>query len=141
VRRAEAVLVFLLLACVSRAEQPCPWLNAATAAGVLGGDVKSRINADSCLFTHESSQLRIEVQTVSLPYKLNCGPNPTPLGAIGNEALSCSLHGNNGRMVEQIVGRVRDQVFFIRLTSSNIARDVLREKARLIAEQVAGILF
>ena len=137
--RQAALLV--LLAAAGRAEQPCPFLNAATAAGILGGEVESRIHGDICLFSFESSQLRIEVQTVSLPYKLDCGPNAKPLKAIGNEALSCSLHGNNGRMIEQIVGRVRERAFFIRLTSNENARDALRDKARLVAEQVVGILF
>jgi hypothetical protein len=136
-----ATLALLLMAAASRAEQPCPWLNAATAAGVLGGDVKSQISEDSCTFTHDSSQLRIELRPISPPYKLDCGPNATPLNAIGNEAISCSLHGNNGRMVEKIAGRVRDRAFFIRMTSTDIARDAIRDKARLVAEQVAGILF
>lgn len=137
--RLSALIFLLTAAC--HAEQGCPWLNTATAAGVLGGEVRSQITGDNCTFTHNDSQLRIEVQTVSLAYKLNCGPIPTPLKAIGNEALSCSLHGNGGRLVEQIVGRVRDRAFSVRLTSTDIARDALRQKARLIAEQVAGILF
>lgn len=131
----------LLLAGACRAQQSCPWLNAATAAGVLGGHVKFQPSGDSCTFTRNASQLRIEVQTVALPHKLDCGPNPTPLKAIGNEALACSLPANNGRLAEEVSGRVRDRIFFVRLTSNDLSRDALREKTRLAAEQVAGILF
>ena len=133
-------LVFLIAA-ACRAEDSCPFLNSATAAGVLGGEVTSHINGNICLFSHGSSQLRIEVQTVSLPYKLNCDPNPKLLKAIGNEAVACSMEDRNGSISEQIVGRVRDRAFSVRVTSNNIARAALREKARSVAEQVAGILF
>jgi hypothetical protein len=135
-----AALIFLI-ALSSRAEQPCPWLNAATAAGVLGGDVTSRVNSGLCLFIHNSSQLRIEVRTANPPYKVECGPNQVMVNAIGNEAVACSLHGNNGILVEQVSARVRDRIFLVRLTSNELSRDALREKARLVAEQVAGNLF
>jgi hypothetical protein len=143
VRRAEALLVLLLLACVSRAEQSCPWLNAATAAGVLDGEVTLRKVGHVCIFTAPFSQLGIDVHEIDPPFKLVCGPESTPLKAIGNEALACSPAEKNGRLSEQIVGRVRNQAFVIRLTTTNrsIAPSVLRDKVRLIAEQVAGILF
>ena len=137
--RYAAMILLLPAAC--RAEESCPWLNAATAGGVLGGEVTSHIDGNICVFTHNSSQLRIEVQAVNLPYKASCEPNPTPLKAIGNEGLACSVDDKSGSISEQVVGRVRDRAFFIRLTSNNIARAALREKARSVAEQVAGILF
>lgn len=134
--------LILLLAGASRAEQSCPWLNAATAAGVVGGEVKSQVTDDSCTFTHDASQLRIEVHAVTPPYKLNCGPNATSLKAIGNEAIACSLDEKNAA-IEQVTGRVRDQAFLVRLSTGHpsAARTAFREKTRLIAEQVAGILF
>ena len=47
---------------------------------------------------------------------------------------------------EQVIGRVRDQVFTVTITTSarndpSMSRDALREKTRNIAEQVAGALF
>ena len=128
--------LILLFAAASRGQQSCPWLNAATAAGVLGGDVKSQITEDSCLFAHGSSELRIEVKTVNLPYKPDCSPNPTALRAIGNEAVACEKPGS-----DQVAGRVRDRAFFVRLTSNDFSRIALREKVHSVAEQVAGILF
>ena len=138
---SEAIGALLLFAAASLAAQPCPYLNAATAAGLLGGDVTASVKGDICTFAHGSSQLRIEVQTVSLPHKALCEPNPAPLKAIGNEAFACGTADKAGNISEEIAGRVRDRVFFIRLTSNNIARAALRERARSVAEQVAGILY
>ena len=47
---------------------------------------------------------------------------------------------------EQVIGRVRDQVFTVTITTSarndpSMSRDELKEKTRNIAEQVAGALF
>lgn len=137
-----AALVLLLGAFAGRAEEACPWINAATAAGVLGGTVTSNNDGSTCLFTHSSSQLVVKVQTASLPYKLNCEPNPTSLKAIGNEAVACSNEGsNNVQKIEQVAGRVRDRVFLVKLLSNDIPRASLREKARSVAELVAGNLF
>jgi hypothetical protein len=137
----EAIGALLLIAAACHAEQPCPFLNNATAEGVLGAATIATAAGHVCMFTRGSSQLRIEVETVSLPYKSHCEPNPTPLKAIGNEAVACSVESGNGYISELINGRVRGRAFFIRLTSNNIARSVLREKACSVAEQVAGILY
>jgi hypothetical protein len=137
-----AGVLFLLSVCVLQAEEACPWINAATAAGLLDGEVTSHYDGSTCLFTHASSQLLIKVQTVGLPYRLNCQPNPTPLKAIGNEAVACgNTDSNNAQKMEQVAGRVRESVFLIKLLSNDIPRAALREKARSVAEQVAGNLF
>ena len=133
-------LVFLMAAACC-AEDLCPYLNAATAAGVLGGEVSLHINANFCVFARGSSQLRIEVQMVSLPYEPRCEPHPTALRGIGNAAFGCSTEDKQGNLSEQIAARVRDRAFFIRLTSNNIARAALSEKVRSVAEQVAGSLY
>ena len=141
------------LSCV--AAETCPWLNPATAGGVLGGAVTSVIvkraaAADdaSCDFVrHEGSlalDLRIEVETMRSPtkdfasYAARCHSPAVPLKAIGNEALACSDEG-----AEQIVGRVRDRAFLVRISTSDRSaqQSALRDKARKVAEQVAGILF
>ncbi len=65
------------------------------------------------------------------------------LKAIGNEAPACPYQGKQGWIAEQVVGRVRDQAFLVRMGSDDPSADakVLREKARDVAEQVAGFLF
>jgi uncharacterized lipoprotein YajG len=156
-------ILFLALAlsmpAVCQTSENCPWLNAATAAGALKGSVTFTVtrsgadNADAtCEFTHQEgaalTSLRIEVDTMKNPsrefssYSAKCSQNGTPLRAIGNEALICSLHGKN-QFSEQVVSRVRERAFLVRI-SSNLApsagRD-LREKTQKIAEQVAGFLF
>jgi hypothetical protein len=155
-------ILFLALAltpAMCSASENCPWLNAATAAGVLKGSVTFTVtrsgadNADAtCEFTHEDgaalTSLRIEVDTMKNPsrefasYSAKCAQNATPLRAIGNEALVCSLRGKN-QFSEQVVSRVRERAFIVRM-SSNVAptgESDLREKTQKIAEQVAGFLF
>jgi hypothetical protein len=156
-------ILFLALAlsmpAVCQTSENCPWLNAATAAGALKGSVTFTVtrsgadNADAtCEFTHQEgaalTSLRIEVDTMKNPsrefasYSAKCSQNGTPLRAIGNEALICSLHGKN-QFSEQVVSRVRERAFLVRI-SSNLAPSAgsdLREKTQKIAEQVAGFLF
>jgi hypothetical protein len=155
------VLILMLLSMsASRASaQPCPWLNAATAAGVLEGSVTVSVtyvdqdNVDAtCEFTHKADRtvrtLRIEVDTMKdlahdFPqYLAKCGQRATALKAIGNEAVECSMPDKN-RVAEQVVSRVRDRAFIVAVLSNGPAaqRDALRDKARQIAEQVAGFLF
>jgi hypothetical protein len=148
---------FFSLLCAG--QESCPWLNAATAGGVLGGAVSAAIThsgknrADiTCDFVRKESvegELRIEVETMSEPktqfasLAAQCGPTRTPLKAIGNEAAVCTLDAKNGRRSEQVIGRVRDQAFIICITTNDRAatQSSVREKARSVAEQVAGTLF
>jgi len=59
-----------------------------------------------------------------------------PLKAIGNEAYVCPQD-------RRVVGRVRDQVFTIRVSTTDRAfpANVIGEDGRRVAEQVAGNLF
>jgi len=88
-------------------------------------------------------ELRIEVETMrdlsKNPYGERCHSATAPLPAIGNKAVACS----DGPLAELVVGRVRDRAFAVRLSTNErgTAAGVLREEARKIAEQVAGILF
>jgi hypothetical protein len=146
----------------SQAKENCPWLNEATADGALQGPVTSTVthpnnNKDdaTCEFTRRdgsiASVLRIEVETIgSAPaafaaYVIRCGQNSVPLKAIGNEAVACSADDRNkkGWISEQVVGRVRDRAFTVRISANAASpdRSVLREATRKIAEQVAGFLF
>ena len=161
--RPRLWLLFLLLAAVPSAvaaTQPCPWLNAATAAGAIEGPVSVSVayldqdNSDAtCEFTHKDNHmvrtLRIEVDTMKdtsheFPqYLAKCGPNAQALKAIGNEAIVCSVSNKNRQNVEQVVSRVRNRVFLIDVLSTGPAseREADRERARKIAELVAGFLF
>jgi hypothetical protein len=136
----------LCLPLMAAAEERCPWLNAATAGGVLGGSVQVTVTPASCEFVRKAgaqeTTLRIEVTAASAP-NAHCGPGAKPLKAIGNEAAACSYEGKAGWMAEQVVGRVRDQAFVVRIGTNDRSAmaKTLREKARNVAEQVAGILF
>ena len=124
------------------AEERCTWLNAATAAGVLGGEVQTTLSPGTCEFVRQETALRIEVGATNAPHA-KCGPGAEQLKAIGNEAQACAYRGKPGWIGEQVVGRVRDQAFLVRVSAKDqsAAPKVLREKARKVAEQVAGILF
>jgi len=128
------------------AGEGCPWLNRATAAGVLGGAVQATVTPESCEFVrheggHEAS-LRIEVRAAGAAHA-HCGPGAEALKGIGNEAAACRFEGKAGWTSEQVVGRVRDRAFLVRIGRNEpmAAGTALREKAREVAEQVAGILF
>jgi hypothetical protein len=122
-------------------------MNAATAAGLLGGDVSAKFvpNAKPNKFSHceftrlsdSAMNLRIQVVLMDSPktqfaaYLAMCGRDAMPVKAIGNEAVACrSDHG------ERIVGRVRDQAFVITLVPGDKDESVKRA-----AEIVAGNLF
>ena len=128
------------------AEERCPWLNVATAGGFLGGDVHVTVTSSSCEFVRPYEGFRavllIEVRPAGAPHT-QCGSGAVPLKAIGNEAQACDYQAAKGWMGEQVVGRVRDQAFLVRISTDDRSASpkVLREKTRDVAEQVAGILF
>jgi hypothetical protein len=156
-------LLLLAIAClpsIGVAAEACPWLNAATAGGVLGGRIakvtirRAQTNDDaSCEFVRDEGsllfELRIEVETMPSPakdfasYAARCHSPTAPLNAIGNEALSCTAELDEGRLAEQVIGRVRGRAFLVRITTNDRSAHAseLRDKARKTAEQVAGILF
>lgn len=158
------LLLFLVVLSVSAAHgattQTCPWLNAATAAGVLEGPVVVSVsyldpdNKDAaCEFTyrvdHTVRTLRIEVNTMKdlsrdFPqYIAKCGQDAKALLAIGNEAIVCRIPGYDKQVAEQVVSGVRERAFIVGVLSNGpvAERDAMRDKARKIAEQVAGFLF
>jgi hypothetical protein len=115
------------------AENSCPWLNSATAAGVLGGPVTASVSPAVCEFVHDQTTLHIEVRVKPASIAAKCESPATPLRAIGNEAVACSVSGR-----EMVIGRVRDQRFVVWIQSTDPA---VRTRARSVAEQVAGSLF
>jgi hypothetical protein len=141
------------------AEVPCPWLNAATAGGVLGGDVQSSTVAitpegdGTCRFVRKQASstftLSIDVHTMPLPsttfatYLTQCNEASLPLTAIGNEAFQCvSRNATDGE--EKVIGRVRDRAFVL-IINANLTKQSpktgLSPETRNVAEQVAGALF
>lgn len=155
-RLEVSLLAMTCLPAIGGAAEICPWLNAATAGGVLGGavtglTVKRATAGDdaSCDFVRREGslalELRIAVETMRSPakdfvtYAARCPAHAVPLKAVGNEALACS----DGQLAEQVVGRVRDRAFLVRISTSDRSSppSALRDKASKVAEQVAGILF
>ncbi len=146
-------------------QAPCPWLNAATAGGFLGGDVQSSVlavTADgdaTCEFTRTvnstTSMLRIAVHTMAHPpqefpaYLASCA-NGLSLKGIGNEAVECIPGSGAARGEELIIGRVRERAFIITIkadwirsprTSPTKTRNPISDDSENLAEQVAGSLF
>ena len=134
----------------------CPVMNAATAGGALGGEAQVTVTRAekspdfTCRFTRAESDLTIEVSTLAAPdqfapfadHACQGGREVVPLKAIGNEAIACSL-GKGSQVVEMAVGRVRNQTFVIRFSTTDSGADskVIRGKTAALAEQVAGYLF
>lgn len=166
-RVVSVLLGALILLCVpnrNEAKDSCPWINEATASGALDGAVTATVtrpemskDADeaTCVFVRQSGstgiELRIEVETLNgapgayAAYAERCGPDGTPLRAIGNEAVTCNYTDKKRKkwVSEQVVGRVREHAFTVRVSSNGASPDrkVLQEKAQKMAEQIAGFLF
>jgi hypothetical protein len=149
-----AIALLLTLAPASRAAERCPWINAATAGGILGGPVTASVGPPeanpSCAFTRPGAELRIEIIPIKsagdyASLAAACGANPEPLKAIGNQAVLCTVAGT--RTSVRVIGRVRDRIFTMLIHSdessftAGLTTDRLREKARAAAEHVAGNLF
>lgn len=144
---------------ICQGQSKCPWMNEATAQGILGGPVTVRANVTKgegdCEFLRRQGsvvyRLHISIHIIAnvakqFPaYLAQCGAKPTPLSTIGNEAVRCDAQ-RKGQFTTSVVGRVRDQVFIVSLGSSlqsdpSMPEESRREKVTLVAEQVAGILF
>jgi hypothetical protein len=139
----------------------CAWLNDATAAGVLNGNVNLDLETAPddqtiCTFTNmrtakDYSTVRIMVQPLKdtsnavTPHESQCTSRPVAVKAIGNEAISCSADVGYSRG-EQVIGRVRDRLFIVTVSSTMahdpmMNRQMLKDKAHMVAEQLAGALF
>jgi hypothetical protein len=166
-RIVSLLLGALVLLCVpsrNEAKDSCPWINEATASGALDGAVTATVTRPemskdtdeaTCVFLRQTGssgiELRIEVEALRgapgayAAYAARCGSDGVPLRAIGNEAVMCSHSDKNRKkwVSEEVVGRVRDHAYTVRVSSSagTPDRNVLREKARKMAEQLAGFLF
>lgn len=145
------------------AQSNCPWLNSATASGILGMPVTVTVigtnkNLDdaTCNFLSQGQRgilytLRIAVTTMSSPaqeftsLKQQCGSNSTALKGIGNEAIECVLVEKAGLSAE-VVGRVRNRAFVVDVSTSArndpaMTQNAQREKGKRVAEQVSEALY
>ncbi len=140
----------------------CPWLNVATASGVLDGPAiltvdKTDDHTETCLFRSQTGSsadlLSISVTTVAdlqnadqelVSHEKRCAASVVPLKAVGNEAVLCTADTARSRGV-QVIGRVRNRIFTVeirtRSTRSEATRNLLEEKIEEVANQVAGVLF
>lgn len=145
---------------MSHAQEQCPWLNVATASGFLDGPASLTIEKPAaaetdCIFRYQKEKslevlqvrvlLRQDVSKGIVPQRSTCTGAGTPVRAIGNEALLCAddQHSEHG---EEVIGRVRDSIFIVRISTTarndvGLSRDVLGQKAKDTAEQIAGALF
>jgi hypothetical protein len=145
------------------AQTKCPWLNEATASGILSGPVTVSVTVKPgdqasgiCKFTRRQGsaihELRISVDLMTdIPKQFatrlaQCPPKSPPLPATGNEAVTCGTHTKENHFAELVVGRVRNQAFVVSISSTvqddpSMTQKMRREKSNQIAEQVAGILF
>lgn len=123
-------------------QQACPWLNDATASGVLESAAATTQAKSLCVFKAKTGELRIEVTVMPnaerrfTALKAKCKNNARALKAIGNETFACS-RGN----AELAIGRVRNEVFTIALTMKGYKKEAVLEKAQLVAQEVSGGLF
>jgi hypothetical protein len=144
------------------AKNNCPWINEATASGLLGGDAVNEFTEPSagqpavCTITQTGAgftrTLRITVEVVPDTHARwqtaveACGKNAASIQAIGNEASMCPLDNHSAGLAELVVGRVRDQLFTITMSTTLkddliLTRMSLKEKIYTASEQVAGNLF
>jgi len=161
-RLAIAWFCLLCLPAICAAKNNCPWINEATAGGLLNGDAVGEFTEAAagaqavCIFTQKgvditrtlrvtveiSSNVASRMATLAAP----CGTSAAPVRAIGNEAVVCDADDRKAQVGELMVGRVRDQVFTIKIGSSLkndpiLTRGTLRLRIYMAAEQIAGNLY
>ena len=163
VRLVGTGLMALSAHAVAIAANNCPWMNEATASGLLGGNAIGSYTASTsdqpaaCTFTQSDPDvtriLRIKVVLAKddphaylIKSEAACGPSPIPLKAIGNEAVACVVDQRNPGRGARAIGRVRDQVFEILMTTTRpddpiLKNDALRIRINTAAEQLSGNLF
>jgi hypothetical protein len=148
-RRHHTLLLALaiFIPAVCHGQTKCPWINEATARGILGGAVNVSVTTNVshpgdgvCKFSRQQGtavyELRISVGIMTdIPkqfptYLAQCPPKSAPLRAIGNEAVMCSTGAipdaksgskaaaKDDTFAEKVVGRVRSQAFVVSVSSS-----------------------
>jgi hypothetical protein len=158
---ALGAIVLGLVPCAHAANN-CPWINEATVSNLLGADATGTATGagagqpGACTFVAQregaTHTLRIVVELAPDPHARVgqlahlCATGTANLPAIGNEATVCANDDRKGALGERVVGRVRDQVFTIAITSTQkhdplLDRSALKSRIAIVAEQVSGNLF
>lgn len=146
----------LLVATTAVHAENCPWLNAATAEGVLGVPVTMLVThpnatAVSCDFSRSGTgaSLRIDVTTPEdaaaafAKAAAKCGTEKRKLIGVGNEAVGCTLPESSST-VEHVVGRVRGRIFVLhwtRMSNTPQSSEAPVDTIQGVAEAVAGSMF
>ncbi len=159
---AFGALLFAMPARV-RAANNCPLMKEATASNLVGGDtvgsfVAGQHQPSVCTFTQHAGNvtraLQISVEIINDAHgrflstvREDCRSKSLLVPpAIGNEAVACAVDSHRMIIGERALGRVRNQVFTITL-STPIKDDpvltpaMLKMKIGTAAEQVTGSLF
>lgn len=144
-----------------KAQAVCPWMNQATASGLVGAPLGAPIlsGASPSIACTYRAQDKGDVTTLEIsviqmndpatqyaPYRAKCRPPGVALTAIGNEAILCRADESSQTHAERVVGRVRDRAFIVTLSTNARSkppfnRATIEDQAKAVAEQVAGFLF
>jgi hypothetical protein len=146
----------------AHASNNCPWINEATVSGLLEGPAVGAFSQGSvgqpatCNFVFKtgggSRTFAISVETIQdaharvMSMAKSCQEPSEVLPAIGNEAYVCTaVHGKEA-VTERVVGRVRDQVFTISISTAGkgdliLSTQDLKSRISIASEQVSGNLF
>lgn len=155
------VLGLLLLAPLAVAQDVCPWINKATAFGILANgklttQSTSELTPTSCTFTYRDNgqmrTLQVIVSTEADAHekfelgKEGCESGIQPLAGIGNEAVTCRVRREHAAQAFEALGRVRDMIFTITISTSlkndsSLTPELASKAIAIAAGQVAGNLF
>lgn len=156
-----SILLFILAAMACRGQTICPWMNQATASGLIATpmdapQMQGTFPNITCVYTStpaaEITTLTIQVAQMAKVssefsgYMAKCSGGKVLLKAIGNEAEMCPVDGLPRTRAEIVVGRVRDRAFVVTLSRTGrlkapIQRDTMESQTHAVAEQIAGFLF
>jgi hypothetical protein len=146
----------------AHASNKCPWINEATVSGLLDGQAVGTFEQGSagqpatCDFVFkkvgESRVFTLSVETTQdaharvMSMVKGCKEPQEILPGIGNEAYVCTTEHGKEAIAERVVGRVRDQVFTILISSRGkgdliLSTQDLKSRISIASEQVSGNLF
>jgi hypothetical protein len=154
-------VLLLWFSALCKAQSVCPWLNEATASGLVGKPMSAPVISGSasnvtCTFDGQKggnvAKLSISVIQMNDPateyarFQQKCRLPGAALPAIGNEAILCRADVSPQTHAERVVGRVRDRAFIVTVSNNArfkppFSRGTIEGQAKAVAEQVAGILF
>jgi hypothetical protein len=157
--------VALCILCIpnsAHASNNCPWINEATVSGLLDGPAVGAFNQGSagqpatCNFVFKTASgsriFTINVETTQdaharvMSIAKGCKEPQEVLPSIGNEAYICTTAHGKEAVAELVVGRVRDQVFTILISTTGkgdqlLSTQDLKSRISIASEQVSGNLF